>query len=100
MATFNVTPETAGAFFNKIECFCFTEQVLEPGQSVEMPVSFYIDPAITGDRDGHSISLIILSYTFYPVASKPGVAEKGQKASGESQNAPRQRNSSPNQRNG
>jgi cytochrome c oxidase assembly protein subunit 11 len=76
MASFNVTPEPAGGFFNKIQCFCFTEQVLEPGQSVEMPVSFFIDPQIVSDRDGRTISLIVLSYTFYPVAPKAGLLGK------------------------
>lgn len=76
-ATFNVLPEQAAPFFNKLQCFCFTEQRLEAGQSVDMPVTFFIDPQIVSDKDAHAISNITLSYTFYPVADpKPGLAAK------------------------
>ena len=74
-ATFNVTPDKAGSYFNKIDCFCFTEQVLEPGQSAELPLNFFIDPAIVKDRDARGVTQVTVSYTFYPVAM-PGVAEK------------------------
>ncbi len=77
-ATFNVTPDQAGGFFNKIQCFCFTEQRLEPGESVEMPVSFFIDPAIVKDVDGAQIRDITLSYTFYPV-DRPKVKAAAEK---------------------
>ena len=65
MANYNVTPEIAGSYFNKIECFCFTEQRLKPGEDVEMPVSFYVDPEIVKDKSGRWLKEITLSYVFY-----------------------------------
>lgn len=66
-STFNVSPPAAGIYFNKIECFCFTEQPLAAGEDVEMPVVFFVDPAIVEDKNARGIGEITLSYTFYPV---------------------------------
>ena len=66
-ATFNVSPAQAGKYFSKIECFCFTEQLLKGGESVRMPVVFFVDPKVATDPDTRSMDEITLSYTFYPV---------------------------------
>ena len=68
-ATFNVTPAQAGKYFTKIQCFCFTQQTLKPGETARMPVIFYVDPKILADPDAVDVKTITLSYTFYPVDS-------------------------------
>ena len=64
-ATYNVSPPTVGAYFTKINCFCFTQQTMQPGETREMTVVFYVDPAIVKDSDQDDLNTITLSYTFY-----------------------------------
>jgi cytochrome c oxidase assembly protein subunit 11 len=88
-AAYNVAPLTVGSYFEKINCFCFTEQTMAPGETRQMPVVFYVDPSIVKDHDNDTLNTITLSYTFYPVrdpaikplaageAEKSGTREKG-----------------------
>ena len=66
-ASYHVEPGTVGAYFSKINCFCFTEQRLAPGERREMPVVFFVDPALAGDGEQNDLNTITLSYTMYPV---------------------------------
>ena len=70
-ASYNVTPLTAGIHFQKINCFCFTEQRFAPGEKREMAVVFYVDPALAADSEHDQLSTITLSYTFYPMRDEP-----------------------------
>lgn len=83
-AGFNVAPETMGLYFSKIECFCFTEQTFEPGQTVEMPLTFFVDPEMLKDADTGHLTDVTLSYVFYPMeeSKSAALAEKGKTADG------------------
>jgi cytochrome c oxidase assembly protein subunit 11 len=85
-AAYNVAPLTVGSYFEKINCFCFTEQTMKPGEKREMAVVFYVDPSIAADHDNDTLNTITLSYTFYPVrdpAPKPVAADEGDKRKGD-----------------
>ena len=81
-AAFNVAPDTMGLYFSKIECFCFTEQTLQTGQTVDMPVSFFIDPKMVEDRDTAGLSNLTLSCVFYPANKTADVATDKPKPNG------------------
>jgi cytochrome c oxidase assembly protein subunit 11 len=84
-AAYNVAPLNVGAYFQKINCFCFTEQTFAPGESRQMPVVFYVDPQIASDHDNDGLNTITLSYTFYPVrepAAKPVASGEGDRRKG------------------
>jgi cytochrome c oxidase assembly protein subunit 11 len=85
-AAYNVAPLTVGAYFQKINCFCFTEQTMAPGETRQMPVVFYVDPALVKDSENDGLNTITLSYTFYPVrdpSPKPVAAAEPEKRKGD-----------------
>lgn len=88
MANFNVTPQAAGMFFNKVECFCFTDTYIEPGATLEMPVVFYIDPDMDQEKAMKALNTITLSYTFFESETTPEeiTAEQAAINSGEIEN--------------
>lgn len=76
-ASYNVTPPTTGAYFQKINCFCFTEQAMKAGETREMPVVFYVDPALAQDAEQNGLNTITLSYTYFPVRQEPVASTQG-----------------------
>jgi cytochrome c oxidase assembly protein subunit 11 len=81
-ASYNVAPYAAGGYFAKIECFCFTEQTLQPGESITMPVTFFVDPRIVEDSEAGRLPSITLSYTFYETEESKALASLGEEAEG------------------
>jgi len=81
-AVYNVAPLNVGAYFQKINCFCFTEQRLKPGETRDMPVVFYVDPALARDADQETLDTITLSYSFYPLREQPKPVADGAGATG------------------
>ncbi len=77
-ASYNVTPPTTGAYFQKINCFCFTEQSMKAGETREMPVVFYVDPALAQDAEQDGLNTITLSYTYFPVRQPEPLAASTQ----------------------